>query len=55
MEALFLLIPLSLLVLLIAALVFLKMNKSGQFDDSKTPAVSILLDDDSPKFDPDQK
>ena len=46
MEALFLLIPLSLLILLVAALVFLRMNQTGQFDDSQAPAVSILLDDD---------
>lgn len=48
MEALFLLIPLSLLILLVAALVFLRMNQTGQFDDSQAPAVSILLDDDQP-------
>lgn len=47
-EVLFLLIPLSLLALLGAVWVFLKMNGSGQFDDCDSRAVSILMDDDLP-------
>ncbi len=48
MESLYLLIPLSVLVVVVAVLVFFWMNKSGQFDDDQGPAWSILLDDDRP-------
>ena len=48
MEALYLLIPLSLIALGGAIWVFLRMNASGQFDDTEGPAYSILLDDDDP-------
>ncbi len=48
MEALFLLIPLSLIALGVAIWIFLRMNGSGQFDDTEGPAYSILLDDDDP-------
>lgn len=52
MEALFLLIPLSLLALLGAVWIFLRMNGSGQFDDCDSRAVSILMDDDLPAAEP---
>ena len=48
MESLFLLIPLSVMAVVVAVLVFFWMNKSGQFDDDQGPAWSILLDDDRP-------
>ena len=48
MESLYLLIPLSVLAVVVAVLVFFWMNKSGQFDDDQGPAWSILLDDDRP-------
>ncbi|MBN9429178.1 MAG: cbb3-type cytochrome oxidase assembly protein CcoS [Burkholderiales bacterium] len=48
MEALYLLIPVSLLITALAVWVFLRMSGSGQFDDMDGPAHSILLDDDSP-------
>ncbi|MEZ5658533.1 MAG: cbb3-type cytochrome oxidase assembly protein CcoS [Burkholderiaceae bacterium] len=51
MEALFLLIPLSLIALGAAIWIFLRMNASGQFDDAEGPAYSILLDDDDPTRD----
>ncbi|MEZ5659468.1 MAG: cbb3-type cytochrome oxidase assembly protein CcoS [Burkholderiaceae bacterium] len=47
MEALFLLIPLSLIALGVAVWFFLRMNAAGQFDDAEGPAYSVLLDDDS--------
>ena len=48
MDVLYLLIPLSVvLVLLIAGVLWLAV-RSGQFDDLKGPAFKILLDDDSP-------
>ena len=48
MEALYLLIPLSLAIVVLAAWIFLRMSDSGQFDDMDAPAHSILLDDDLP-------
>lgn len=47
MESLFILIPLSLIAVLVAVLIFFRMNSTGQFEDSEGPAMSILLDDDS--------
>lgn len=48
MEALYLLIPLSVAIVVLAAWLFLRMSDSGQFDDMEGPAHSILLDDDKP-------
>lgn len=48
MEVLYLLIPLSVIAVAVAAYVFLRMSDSGQFDDMDGPAHSILLDDDRP-------
>ncbi len=49
MESLFILIPLSILAVVIALLLFFKMNRDGQFEDDQGPAWSILLDDDRPR------
>lgn len=46
MEALYLLIPLSLLIVALALWVFFGAADSGQFDDLDGPAVRILQDDD---------
>ena len=46
MEALYLLIPLSLVIVAIAVWLFFRMSDSGQFDDFEGPAHSILMDDD---------
>jgi len=46
MESLYLLIPLSALAVLVAAVFFFRMSASGQFEDDQGPAWSILLDDD---------
>lgn len=48
MEALYLLVPLSVIAVGVAAYVFLRMSDSGQFDDMDSPAHSILHDDDRP-------
>jgi cbb3-type cytochrome oxidase maturation protein len=48
MESLFILIPLSLVLVGIAVWVFFRMSDSGQFDDMEGPAHSILMDDDRP-------
>lgn len=47
MEALFLLIPLSLIVVALAIWIFFGASDSGQFDDLDGPALRILHDDDS--------
>ena len=46
MEALYLLIPLSVLIVGIALWIFLRASDSGQFDDLDGPALRILHDDD---------
>lgn len=47
MEALYLLVPLSLLIVGLAVWVFFGASDSGQFDDLDGPAIRILHDDDS--------
>ena len=47
MSILYLLIPLALLLLCAAVWAFFWAVGSGQFDDLDTPAVRILLDDDT--------
>ncbi len=49
MEALYILIPLSILIVFVAIAIFLKMSDSGQFDDMVGPASRILHDDDKPR------
>ena len=46
MESMYLLIPLSVAIVALAAWVFLRMSVGGQFDDLDSPAVRVLLDDD---------
>ncbi len=47
MEALYLLIPLSTLLVFVAIWVFFRASDGGQFDDLEGPAMRILHDDDS--------
>ncbi len=56
MEILYLLIPLSVVLALLAGGAFLWMSRSGQFDDLDSPDRRILMDDDRPHpdVDPDQ-
>jgi cbb3-type cytochrome oxidase maturation protein len=46
MEALYILIPLSVVIVFIALWAFFRMSDSGQFDDMVGPALRILQDDD---------
>jgi cbb3-type cytochrome oxidase maturation protein len=48
MEILYLLIPLSLLLVGVIVWVFLWAVRSGQFDDMEGPAHEILMDNDDP-------
>jgi len=47
MDALFLLIPLSVAALGVAAWLFLRMSSDGQFDEGEGPAYRVLMDDDT--------
>lgn len=49
MEILYLIIPLSMLLVAGIVWIFLWAIRSGQFDDLEGPAHRILMDDDSPK------
>jgi len=46
MEALYLLIPLSLILVAFALWIFFGASDSGQFDDLDGPALRVLQDDD---------
>lgn len=48
MDILYLLIPLSLVLVFCIGAVFWYALKSGQFEDLEGPAHRILLDDDNP-------
>jgi len=48
MEILYLLIPLSLVLVGVIVWVFLWAVRSGQFDDLEGPAHQILMDNDDP-------
>lgn len=47
MDILYLLIPLSLVLVFLIGVVFWFALRSGQFDDLEAPAFRVLLDDDS--------
>ena len=55
MDILFLLIPISLIIMGIAVWVFLWAIRSGQFEDLEGPAHRILMDDDDPRIPRRQK
>lgn len=50
MEALFILIPIAIGVMIILVIAFLYSVKSGQYDDLDGPAHRILMDDDDPRI-----
>jgi cbb3-type cytochrome oxidase maturation protein len=50
MEIIYLLIPLSVILVGVIIWVFLWAIRSGQFDDLEGPAHRILMDDDSPQL-----
>jgi cbb3-type cytochrome oxidase maturation protein len=49
MESLYLLIPLSIVLVFLIGLIFWWSLKSGQFEDLEGPAYRILMDDDKPE------
>ena len=48
MESLYLLIPLSIVLVFLALWVYFKAADGGQFDDLVGPGLRILQDDDTP-------
>jgi len=48
MDILYLLIPLSIVLVLLVGVVFWFALRSGQFDDLDGPALKVVLDDDNP-------
>lgn len=46
MESLYILVPLSILIVFLAIWAFFSMSDSGQFDDMVGPALKVLQDDD---------
>lgn len=49
MESLYLLIPISLILVGLLAWILYWSVKGGQFDDLEGPGEAILMDDDTPK------
>lgn len=49
MDILFLLIPLSVVLVFLIGGVFWLALKSGQFDDLESPGLNVVLDDDKAK------
>lgn len=49
MESLYLLIPISLILVGLLAWILYWSVKAGQFDDMEGPGEAILMDDDTPK------
>ena len=48
MDAMYLLVPIALILVIVAVTVFFWAVKSDQFEDLEGPAHSILFDDDMP-------
>ncbi len=46
MEALYLLVPLSVMLVALAVWIFFGAAESGQFEDLEGPGMRILVDDD---------
>ncbi len=49
MEALYMLIPIAIGVMIVVVIAFTYTVKSGQYDDLEGPAYRILMDDDDPR------
>ena len=49
MESLYLLIPLSIVLVFLIGIAFWWSVRNGQFDDMEGPAYRILMDDDRPQ------
>jgi cbb3-type cytochrome oxidase maturation protein len=54
METLYLLIPLSVALVFVIALLFWWSVRNGQYDDLEGPGHRILMDDDRPRVERDK-
>lgn len=52
MDILFLLIPLSVVLVFLIGAVFWLALRGGQFDDLESPGLKVVLDDDNPPQEP---
>jgi cbb3-type cytochrome oxidase maturation protein len=55
MDILYLLIPLSLVLVFVIAAIFWWSLKSGQFEDLDGPGHSVVMDDDRPPLEAESK
>lgn len=46
MSVLYIVLPLALVIVLVAVVAWIWAARSGQFDDTTTPAMRAILDDD---------
>jgi cbb3-type cytochrome oxidase maturation protein len=53
-EIIYLLIPLSLVLIGLIIYIFIWAIRSGQFDDLEGPAHRIIMDDDAPRLEADE-
>ncbi len=53
MDSLYLLIPLSVVLVFVIGLLFWWSVRSGQFDDLEGPAYRLMMDDDKPPVERD--
>ena len=51
MESVYLLIPVSVILVFVIAWIFWWSVRSGQFDDMEGPAFRLMMEDDQPKMD----
>ncbi len=49
MESIYLLVPISVILVFVIAIAFWWSVRSGQFDDLEGPAFRVLMDDEQPK------
>lgn len=52
MEIMYLLVPLSVVLVFVIGVVFWMSVRGGQFDDLEGPAYRVLMDDDRPAKEP---
>lgn len=52
MESLYLLVPVSVILVIAIGWVFWQALQSGQFDDLERPGLDLLSDDDTPRTPP---
>ena len=52
MESLYILVPLSIAIVMLAIWVFFRASDSGQFDDLVGPGLRVLQDDDQVDIEP---